>query len=244
MATLPWKKLHPTVEIKDTTKKFFNKFLYKIVVFVPGARLISETKNNDMSELVAQRKVYEQRFRNYGGSWKHVSFRQRKYLDQISVAQLEYWRSFYRNENPAFKIRIEEPYLTIYADSEESLFTLVNDDPATSSIRQVHRPKNDSMIEALNKGEIVVKSAIEYDYRIYLREGKLDSTIAQAIYNILISQSDNVKMTKSCRKNLSTRVHWFTSTYFYTSDLSIVTMISLVDPNIISGIFKLAKDTE
>jgi len=241
MDTLPWKKLHPTVEIKDTTKKFFNKFLYKIVVFVPGVRLITDTKNSDMTAMVAKRKSYEQRFKNYGGSWKYAGIR-KIYLDLMNVAQLEYWRTHYQDENSAFKFRLEEPLLTVYADSEESLFTLVNNDPSTNSLRQLHRPKTASVIESLNKGEIVVKKDIGYDYRIYLREGRLDSTIAQTIYNILTSQGDSVKMTKSCVKNLSTRVHWFTRTYFYTNDLSIVTMITLVDPNIISGIFKLAEN--
>jgi len=102
-------------------------------------------------------------------------------------------------------------------------------------------PRNLESIAALDAGEVLVKTDNGYDYRINLREGRMTAQIADSLLNLLESQGDAVKMTRSCEQNLRNRNVWFTKTYFYSKDLQILTMINLIDPDIVSEFFKLTK---
>ena len=249
MASLLWTRLNPTVKNRDTTKKFFNKFLYKAVVFLPGGNLIRNTKFSDMQFLLEQRLSWHGRDYNYGGSWalnSHSKFmaNSRRQIEHAKVEQLEYWRDAAKELTGKFAFRVEEPFITVYSDEETALYDLIKADPRPRSLQQLFKPKNSTALEALDRGEIILKREIEYNYRICFREGKFDSTHIESIYNLLLSQGTDVKMTKSCEKNMCNRLYWFASTYFYAKDLHVATMIGLICPDIISGIYKVVRVPE
>ncbi len=245
MATLPWTKLNPTVKFRETKKKYFNKFLYKAVVYLPGGRLILSNKFNNMEYLLENRLRYHSRYINYAGSWGTTTYNQARdsLITDADISQLEYWRDN-RSTNPDILVRIEEPYINVYATCEPTLYKLVGADPKFRSLTEIHRPKNTESASALNRGEIILKRPTDYNYRVYIREGKYSRVVTRSIYELLINQGDDVKMTGSCSKNLHQDCYWMPSTYFYTKDLNVVTMINLINPDIIYGFFKLAKDTE
>ena len=247
MAILSWTNLNPNIEYCNTTKKFFGKFLYKVVVYLPGGNLIRNTKFADMQFLLDERLSWHGRYYNYGGSWTGYSrnglppyiAKRRKSLESARTEQLEYWRDVVKENNVNFKFRVEEPDIAIYANDEAELYHLIENDPRPNAVRQVFKPKNDNALEALDRGEIILKKETDYKYRVCFREGKFETYVIEAIYQLLTSQGDDIKMTKSCRKNLEDKRYWFTSTYFYTKSPDIVTMINLVSPDIVSGIFKV-----
>lgn len=242
MASLLWKKLNPTVDYCDTTKKFFGKFLFKAVVYLPGGNLIRNTKFEDMQFLLDERLSWHGRSYNYGGSWVNASsgsYARRKFLEDAKTEQLEYWRDAVKQNQTDIKFRVEEPHITVYSNDESNLYSLVANDPRPKSIRQIFKPKNHNALEALDRGEIILKKKTEYTYRVCFREGKFDTYVVKSIGQLLMNQGDDVKLTNSCKTNLENTRYWFTSTYFYTKNLDIVTMINLISPDIVSGIFRV-----
>lgn len=242
MALSPWTKLNPTVDYCDTTKKFFGKFLFKAVVYLPGGNLIRNTKFEDMQFLLDERLSWHGRSYNYGGSWVNAitgSYARRKFLEDAKTEQLEYWRDTVKQNQTDFKFRVEEPHITVYSNDESALYSLVANDPRPKSIRQIFKPKNHNALEALDRGEIILKKKTEYTYRVCFREGKFDTYVVKSIGQLLMNQGDDVKLTNSCKTNLENTRYWFTRTYFYTKNLDIVTMINLISPDIVSGIFRV-----
>ena len=249
MASLLWTRLNPTVEHRDTTKKFFNKFLYKAVVFLPAGNLIRNVKFSDMQFLLEERLSWHGHTYNYGGSWAvnpHSQFmaNRRKQLDQAKIEQLEYWRDAAKEFTGKFAFRVEEPFITVYSDDETALYDLIKTDPRPRNIVQIFKPKNSTALAALDRGEIILKRETDYNYRVCFKEGKFDAIVIKSIHNLLLSQGTDIKMTKSCEKNMSNRLYWFTSTYFYAKDLHVATMIGLICPDIISGIYKVVRVPE
>ena len=242
MATLSWTNLNPNVEYCDTDKKFFGKYLYKAVVWCPGGQLTRNQKFTDMHFLLSERLSWHGRTYNYGGSWvtQPYTHLRRKSLQDARVEQLEYWRDAIKeNKSADFKFRVEEPHISVYSNDESALYQLTAGDPRPNAVKYFFRPNGSIALNALNRGEIILKRPIDYSYRICLREGKFDVDAVKAVYQLLLSQEDSIKMTNGCKKNFQNIRYWFTSTYFYSKDTNIVTLIDLISPNMISGIFKL-----
>jgi len=239
MASLHWTKLNPTVKIQDTRKKFFNKFLYKADVYLPAGELIRNTKFTDMKFLLEQRASWHGRNINYGGSWfgSGPVHGLSKSIENAQLSQLEYWRDCLKL--PGYQFRVEEPLISIYSNNEQALYKLVANQPGSNMLHRLFKPISTTATEALDRGEIILKKSTEYNYRIYLKEGKISADVAEALYQLLTNQGDDVKMTKSCSANLISRRYWFTSTYFYTKSLDVLTMINLISPDVVSGFFKV-----
>ena len=233
---LLWSKLNSDIKIIDTKKKFFNQYLYKAVLHTPFCRLILSNHTNLTSEY--QRRLDMSRHYNYGGSWnkKNTSTR-------ANIGELAYYQNLRLRNTDELKFRIEEPYLSIYTNNEQSLYDIIS--KINSDIKEIHRPANDHAKAILDQGEIVIKKSTEYKYKVVLREsGAISYEVREQVYNYLAGLSDTVKMTKGCKRNLTERHYWFTSTYFYTKDPSVLTFLNLISPDIVSGIFKLSIATD
>jgi|DEB0MinimDraft_3_1074331.scaffolds.fasta_scaffold23465_3 hypothetical protein len=237
MAILSWTKLNPTVKLEDTTKKFFKQYLYRARLYLPGGRLTQGYQEKSMSELIAWRKQMATRYINYGGSWLA---KKNGRVNDMRLEDLVYWRTQIRAVSE-FHFRIEEPWMCVYSNSESDLYNLIKQSPSQGRLLNISTPKNTDSVRALKAGEVLVKSDNGYSYRIHLKEGKMTAQIAAALLSLLESQGDEVKMTKSCEQNLRKRNVWFTKTYFYSKDLRVLTMINLIDPDIVSEFFKLTK---
>jgi hypothetical protein len=235
-AMLLWNKLNPGIKIIDTKKKFFNQYLYKAVLHTPFCRLILSNQVNLTNEY--QRRLDMSRHYNHGGSWKKNNISNR-----ANISELSYYQNLRLKNTDVFKFRIEEPYLSIYANDENYLHDIVS--KAGSTVIEIHKPASESAKAILNQGEIVIKKLTEYEYKVVLREnGSISYEAREQVYNYLIGLNDTVKMTKGCKRNLTERQYWFTSTYFYTKDPTILTFLNLISPDIVSGIFKLTVATD
>ena len=154
-----------------------------------------------------------------------------------NVSQLEYFKKIVVEHEGQIKIRIEEPFLTIYADDESLLLNIA--DPEKVAVTEFHRPSGTAAVAALNRGECIVKTATEYTHKVVFKELAIGAESKASIYNYLTGLGDIVKMTKGCERNLRENRFWFTSSYFYTKDESILTFLNLIAPGVVAGIYKL-----
>lgn len=172
----------------------------------------------------------------YNSSYAMAVHRDRRLIG-ANVSQLEYFKKIVVEHEGQIKIRIEEPFLTIYADDESLLLNIA--DPEKAAVTEFHRPSGTAAVAALNRGECIVKTATEYTHKVVFKELAIGAESKASIYNYLTGLGDIVKMTKGCERNLRENRFWFTTSYFYTKDESILTFLNLIAPGVVAGIYKL-----
>ena len=245
MATLSWITLNPQIKLVDTRKKFFDQYLYKIVVYVPGTRIILDKSSSTVDQILERRVQLHKSLgthypSNNWGTWNRHT-RDTEVINYARVDQLEYFKNVKNGYGNSIKIRVEEPNLTIYSEDSQILLDIAVHDPAVRTI-EFHRPNNELAHQALERGEILIKTSIEYDYRVVLKE-RMESNpdVLKQMHDYLISLGDEVSLTKSCIRNLTTKRYWITGCYFYAKDPNVLTFLNLICPGAVSGIFKLTK---
>lgn len=238
MAMLSWTKLNPTVRQVSVKKLFYNKYLYKIKVFCPGSRMLDAKNEAALVARLESRLEVNDRMYNYGGSW-YMPTTSRALKEHGRLTQLFYFYNLRNNNN--LKIRIEEPHLSIYSNSQMDLYNIIQE-CMPDRLLEVHYPINDRASDILQRGHILVNLKESFEYKIVLKQMIFDSlNIKHSILDHLYNLDDQVRITARLKSNLNNMDHFFPGGYFYTKDDKIVTFINLICPNIISSIFKLTK---
>jgi hypothetical protein len=237
MASLSWKKLIPKVEVQDTQKKYFGQYLYKLELLANGARSINATA--DIQSAITLR-INSYRSVNYGGSWHaHTNWQ----LQQANYAWLEYLKHKKFDLAEGLKLRIEEPKVQIYSETERGLVQFITQIP--QQFRQygiaVYRPANDEQLTLLEAGIKIVKNAPKYRYKISFRDGKYAPETKQQILNYLTALEDQVKLPTRCQEQLEKMDFGYVwDCYVYTNDVNITTFIRLISPTLVRSITEMA----
>jgi hypothetical protein len=235
MDTSFWIRCNPKVTVDHTFKKFYGKFLYKIVVYCPAGRLI-DNKGPMGEELEHRKNVYKHISQT--GWWGQ---RQNRDLDRADVALLETLRSI-RKSSTGIKLRVEEPRIQIYASTEDELVNLVLEhlQPFVRNIESVSGPANEEATEILNSGAIIRKTDNGYAYKVILRDGRYGAEIKETILQYLDNlQIEVAGVPKSCREMFTKTSAYIWNCYFYTNDPSVTTFLNLIQPGLVSNIHKL-----
>ena len=235
MDTSFWIRCNPKVTVEHTVKKFYGKYLYKIVVYCPAGRLIDS--KDPMDKALEHRKSIYKHI-NQSGWWGH---RHNRDLDLADIPLLETLRTI-RRSNSGIKLRVEEPRVQIYAETENDLVNLVSEhlQSFVTNIESVAGPSNEAAAEVLNSGAIIRKTDNGYTHKVILRDGRYGSEIKETILQYLDSlQIDIAGVPKSCRAMFSKSSSYVWNCYFYTNDPSVTTFLNLIQPGIVSNIHEL-----
>ena len=170
MDTSFWIQCNPKITIDHTAKKFFGQYLYKIVVYAPAGRLI-HTKGILADELHHRKTIS----RNINvGYW---GYRNSKEIENANLDFLETLRTAKQNRLPGIKFRVEEPRVQIYADNENDLINLAQNEfkGFLNFIESVTGPIDADAELALNSGAILKKRDFGYNYKVIVRDGRYDN---------------------------------------------------------------------
>lgn len=235
MDTSFWIRCNPKLTVEHTVKKFYGKFLYKIVVYCPAGKLVDG--KGAMPALLEHRKSVYKHI-NQSGWWGH---RQNRDLENADIFLLDTLRTI-RKTSSSIKLRVEEPRVQIYATTEDELVNLVIDhlQPFVKNIESIAGPSNEEAAEVLNSGAIIRKTDNGYSHKVILRDGRYSVEIKEAIIQYLSGlQLEQVGITDSCREMFIKPNSYLWNCYFYTNDPSITTFLNLISPGIVSNIHKL-----
>jgi len=235
MDILFWIQSNPKIKIDYTTKKYFGKYLYKLVVYAPGGRLVDDT--GELSEALEHRRHIN---RHISQSWWHA--RSNRELENANVEFLTVLRDIRHDKSIDIKLRVEEPRIQIYAKSNEDLIALYDSHlkPFNDLIESYASPANEQSANLLNSGAIIRKTDIGYSHKVILRDGKYSPEIKRKILNYLETLGDEtVRLPKSCYQMLAKSTSFVWNLYFYTNDPAITTFISLIEPRLVSNIHKI-----
>ena len=235
MDTSFWTQCNPKIAQGHTLKKYFGKYLYKIVVYAPAGRIIDDRR--DIASALEHRLAITNNIAS-NGWW---SQRHSKDLQNADVELLEVLRDIRRNVHTV-KLRVEEPRVQIYAESETELKDLVLKylTPYVDRIESVDGPADVKQEAILNSGAIIRRSDIGYSHKVLLRDGKYSREIKDSILNYLESLGDEVaKVPVSLSAILSKSSSYIWNGYFYTNEPNIVSFLNLMDPNLVLNIHEL-----
>ena len=126
-----------------------------MVLFSPGGRAIY-TERVPIEKTLEIRQHINRTY-NYGGSWRGVGGG--RYLNLADAALLYYIRNKKKELKSSAKFRVEEPFVTVYADSEDILLDVAKNVPVGCSdrIEMVAGPESLSAMELLNQASISLK---------------------------------------------------------------------------------------
>lgn len=231
MDILYWINLNSKIKIHNTKKIYFGRYVYRLEIFCPGGRFIYD-EHSSIRELIEQKQIFELGI--HSRSWNH---RYRKYIDQAAESQLETLKELLTDS--AIKIRVEEPKVQIYAESEQDLKNFIKKFSSEDQTRvsSITVPKDLKSETLLKENKIIRQSRRNsYRYMVSMRDCRVDPVTKLNLLNYLDSLEDLVLVPRGAREMMSTPFSSFWGVYFYTNDLSINTFIELIKPGVISNI--------
>lgn len=231
MDTLFWIQCNPNLAIEHTTKKYFGKYLHKLVVYAPAGRLVDS--KGPMEKELEHRKTVSKHI-NQGGWWGH---RYNKDLDNADVDFLNTLRDIRHDRTLGIKLRVEEPMIQIYANSNQTLKDLVNKfftKEQRSYVKSISGPENEQAEKLLDSGSILRKTDIGYKYKVLLRDGRYSPEVKTNLLNYLDSLGPEIVKLSGTNRSMLNRSNTFLwNMYFYTNDTSVVTFLNLICPGIV-----------
>lgn len=238
MAISYWTKLNPDIVKEATTKQFYNRYLYKMVLELYGGRSINIKSGESIAEYLNER-IAVRRTYNYGGSWHQ------RYIKDLQAANpdhLELVKTLKEEYSDQVKFRVEEPLVQIYAETEDMLKVVAAALGADlqKKIKVISCP-NSGTEQSLKDGKILVDSyKTPYRYKIMIRDGAYHSDVKHRVLDYLTAIGDQeCRVSKGTAQMLKNQNTYIWGGFFYANDLSLVTFIKLIHPDIIGKIHEL-----
>lgn len=235
MDTLFWTQFNNDIKFGCTTKKYYGKYLYKLIVYAPAGRLIEKEWKNIPEALLRRREFADRRI-NWGGSWWANGAK----APDADTSFLELL-GYIKHNDDTIRFRIEEPYIGIYAESEDILKRLVSakfDGTQYKYITEVVGPESAEAEKHLNNGAIIRRKQNNYRYKVIIRDGRYEKDVKHAIYNYL-TQCDETMLTPGCADQLLKDFTYIWNMFFFTNDENVIHFINLMAPDSIANIHEL-----
>ena len=232
-----WAAGFQKVKFETTTKQYFGKYCFKLVLFSPGGRAIY-TERLPIEKTLEIRQHLNRSY-NYGGSWRGAGAG--RYLNLADAALLYYIRTKRKELKDLTKFRVEEPFVTVYADSEDVLLNFARGIPdgCSDRIESVSGPESEAAMQLLKLGSILISKPSDYQFKVTLRDGRFPVATKLNLHSYLDGLGTEISLPKSCRTHLTRNSTWMYNVYFYCNDARIVSMLNLIEPNIVRNINSL-----
>jgi hypothetical protein len=239
MDTSFWINYNPRIKVDHTLKKYFGKYLYKLVVYAPAGRLI-DAKGSLEAALEHRRQATKHI--NYGGFWGY-SERLERELNEADLEFISKLRDIRLDPALNFKLRVEEPRIQIYAETDQQLQDLVSNHFIWTQCRYVESicgPEDSAAEAVLNSGAIIRKKDFGYRYKVLLRDGQYGPEVKQAVLNYLTNLGpEQVFVGGSSFDMLKKSSGYIWNTHFFANDLDIISFLHIISPGMVSNYHEL-----
>ena len=227
--------MNPKITVESVTKRFFNRYCYKLDLEIHGSAFLRYPEVPILDQIEHRKKV--NRRINFAGTWRNYISQT---PDKEDIKALSCLLDNYITCPAELKFRIEEPTVSVYAESEEDLYQLAHLLYRTVKnnrhIKRIHRPKTQEHLDLLEQGFTVKQNKKGYRYKVLLREGRYNLAVKQQLLNYLRNLNQDVLLPRHLEEALEKPYDSFWGSYFYSNDLGIVTMISLIHPNFVRSV--------
>lgn len=245
MDTSYWTALNPDIKFQNTLKVAYGHCLYRLSVQAVGASALRQNQN--LADAIAWRNNRARDY-NWGGSWRaKLVTKEDADLLTLIKEQIDYHEMSDRIPKSGIKVRIEEPNIHFYCRNELPLRDLAKKLSCRNNSHFVSlmRPASVEHEKIMLDGFTIRNKKIEWPYRIIMRDGRYSESSKTQISNYLKALGDQIKVPNSLWEQLE-KGAWIWGGYIYAHDRNLSTMLSLIDPRLVSRVeeFKSIDTTE
>jgi len=187
---------------KTTTRLFKGKYQYKLVLTCAGA---SWFRGGDMDSALENLKKINLNSASGNFSWggrRPTGIKTQEDLDYAFKLQKQL------KKLKDIDIRVESPWITIYANSENDINSIIKVDE--ERVKYVCVPPEKTQLDT----DTIIMPKINYDFRVTM--GK--TTQEHSAFIQWAEKNPKVKLTKSCKKELSRDRSWGGTFFYITGD--------------------------
>lgn len=194
-----------------------------------------------MSEAVEYRRAHARSY-NWAGSWLHGQHRGNS-LAITDVSLLTIARDIKNRYGNTIRIRVEEPMIQFYSDSQDILkeiareFTRPHD--YRSRVKEINGPESVEQAEILLTGAIIRRNTPDYRYKVVLRDGRYSVEIKRQVLSYLENLGDQIRLTPKCQEMLASPFIHCWGVFFYTDDPDLTIMLRIIAPDLVGNIHEL-----
>jgi hypothetical protein len=241
MDSLYWNSLNPGVKLLRTNKLFWNKYAFKVKLYVPGGNYLSSWVSSMYKGIDAityvQRRLKQHTSLNMlllqpYHRHKGIEERQAKIdIHQADPTTLQLLKKAKMETDIQF--RVEEPNISLFHNDEIVLQEVVQRlSRLDQRLLEVSGVVDSKHAKSL-KPNVILNSKVPYNYKVYLRLTHHVRHHGPKILQYLDTLGkDSVTYPDSLKHELQTRGHgWHTITYFYCNDPGILDFINLICPD-------------
>ena len=184
------------IQFKTTTQLFYRKYQYKIVVVCPGAQLFRNGLEQALEHLT---KV------NLGrtdSKWRTSHIKTQEDLDYSFKLHNAL------SAMTDFDVRVESPWISVYANDKKQIDKITRID--NNRVKYICVPPNNVTLDSNS----IIMPKMDFEYRVTL--GKTNQE-----HNAFIQWAETnkkLKLTKSCKKELSKPLSWGGTHFYITGD--------------------------
>lgn len=237
-----WTQLNPNIKYEATRKQFFNQYLCKLVLDCPAGRLINESPVDIKDSL--SRRIQDARWHNYGGSW---AVRRNKDLDRADAILLGALIDI-KKDYSEVKFRVEEPWVQIYAEAEDTLKVIAQRIPAgfRNSITAISFPETEEQAKLLKENKILLgpNSKVSYKYKVCLRDGNYPVETKKQVLDFLCNLGPEAQISKGTQHMLARPYEYSWGCFVYVNDPNVLTFLNLISPNMVGQIHELTHSSK
>lgn len=211
-------KLSPSIQIKQTTKRFNNKYKYKIVLVSKAAGWFRGGDFEKVTEgLLAQNKANT-------NPW----------AIKLTATEQDYTLSLLTTFKKLtdYEIRIESPFISFYTNTATNIEKISKLD--CDRVKYVCLPANGTE-SVLDQGKIIVKN-LDYAYKVTI--GRTRQNFSNFVQ--WCEGKDKIRMPKRAKADLSKDRCWGGS-HFYVKDDKTLTMVKMFIGGCIHSIESVTK---
>lgn len=237
-----WTQLNPNIKYEPTRKQFFNQYLCKLVLNCPAGRLINEAPVDIKHSL--RRRVEDARWHNYGGSW---AVRRNKDLERADAILLGALIDIKRDYSEV-KFRVEEPWVQIYAETEDTLKVIAQRIPVgfESSMTTISFPETEEQATLLKENKILLRpnSKVNYKYKVFLKDGNYPVETKKQVLEFLYNLGSDAQVSEGTQHMLGRQYEYTWGCFVYVNDPTVLTFLNLISPNMVGQIHELTHSSK
>lgn len=195
------------MQYKQTKKLFYGTYQYKIVLVCAGAGWFRNKDWDHTAQMLAKvdlnkNSAQQPTYTRFTGT----SIRTKEDLDYA----LDLLKLLRKLED--IDLRVESPWISLYTNTEKNIAKITK--LGEARIKYVSVPAKDTILEA---GTVILPK-VNFDYKITMGR----TTQNYSTFIDWADTSSKLKLTKTCRKQLSSNASWGGSYFYVTGDKNLM----------------------
>jgi hypothetical protein len=195
------------MQYKQTKKLFYGTYQYKIVLVCAGAGWFRNKDWDYTASMLGKVDLDKNSAQNSGYTrYTGISIKTKEDLDYA----LDLLKLLRKLED--VDLRIESPWISLYTNTEKNIDKVTKLD--TARIKYVSVPAKNTVLES---GTVILPK-VDFDYKITMGRTMQNYTT----FVDWADSSTKLKLTKTCRKQLSNNNSWGGSYFYVTGDKNLM----------------------